>query len=225
MVDFHTHILPKIDDGSKSIEQSLDMLHMLYRQGVRQVVASSHYYAYKKSIEQYLKDRYNSYATIKPYLDNSCPKIILGAEVLYFSGIGKCKSIRKLRIQGTNRILLEMPFESWNKEIIKDVEMLIENMRLEIVLAHVERYIGYKGNKKYIQYLLNIGVKLQVNNEVFKSFIAKRWVIRQIKQDNIFAFGSDCHNTNSRKPNWNYLNKYCNKKLENYIKEVSRYSI
>lgn len=45
MIDFHTHILPRMDDGSRRMAETQKMLKMEYDQGVRQVVASSHFYA------------------------------------------------------------------------------------------------------------------------------------------------------------------------------------
>lgn len=45
MIDFHSHILPAMDDGSRNIEESLQMLRMLQEQGVERVIATPHFYA------------------------------------------------------------------------------------------------------------------------------------------------------------------------------------
>ena len=49
MVDFHTHILPGIDDGSPDVKTSLEMLKMLRGQGVDKIVATPHFYLAKDS--------------------------------------------------------------------------------------------------------------------------------------------------------------------------------
>ena len=43
MIDFHNHVLPNIDDGSKSLEMSLDMLSHAFKQGITDVVNTVHY--------------------------------------------------------------------------------------------------------------------------------------------------------------------------------------
>ena len=57
MMDFHTHILPGIDDGSSSIEESVEMIKMLKVQGVREVLLTPHFYAYLSSVESFAKER------------------------------------------------------------------------------------------------------------------------------------------------------------------------
>ena len=57
MIDVHTHILPGIDDGSKSVEMSLEMLRILASQGVTTVVATPHFYATRNNPESFYEDR------------------------------------------------------------------------------------------------------------------------------------------------------------------------
>ena len=53
MIDFHTHILPEIDDGSSSAKESLALLKMLKKQGVNSVFLTPHFYAYSSSAENF----------------------------------------------------------------------------------------------------------------------------------------------------------------------------
>ena len=55
MIDWHSHILPKLDDGSEDLKQSLDMLAMLAEQGVQRVVATPHFRANKESVDAFLQ--------------------------------------------------------------------------------------------------------------------------------------------------------------------------
>ena len=112
MIDFHSHILPGIDDGSQSVEMSLEMLGALKAQGAGVVCATSHFYATERSPERYLYRRQEAFEKLKPQLPEDAPEILLGAEVLYFPGISRMEALPSLCLEGTNLLLLEMPFET-----------------------------------------------------------------------------------------------------------------
>ena len=57
MIDWHSHILPKIDDGSRSLEETLELLKMLKSQGINTVIATPHFYADDESVESFLSRR------------------------------------------------------------------------------------------------------------------------------------------------------------------------
>ena len=61
LIDFHTHILPRIDDGSGSSQESLELLAHEKEQGVDRIVFSPHFYAGKDSVENFLDRREKSY--------------------------------------------------------------------------------------------------------------------------------------------------------------------
>lgn len=61
MIDFHSHILPGIDDGSASVEESLKLLEMLAEQGVKTVVATPHFYPDRTSVSDFLRRRDAAY--------------------------------------------------------------------------------------------------------------------------------------------------------------------
>lgn len=110
MIDFHTHILPGMDDGSKSVEESIWLLQEETRQGVDTVMLTPHYYADENSPVDFLRRRYAAWKRLSEAWCREFPKVRLGAEVQYFEGICGIEDIRHLRIVGTNFLLLEMPF-------------------------------------------------------------------------------------------------------------------
>ena len=57
MIDFHSHILPGIDDGSRSLETSLEMLRLSRKQGVDYIVATPHFYAMKDRTQEFFERR------------------------------------------------------------------------------------------------------------------------------------------------------------------------
>ena len=81
MIDFHSHFLPGMDDGSKSVQESLKMLSLARDSGVNQIVATPHFYASKESPEHFLRRRESSWETLKEALPDDAPQIWLGAEV------------------------------------------------------------------------------------------------------------------------------------------------
>ena len=54
MIDFHSHILPGIDDGSPDVETSLRMVESMQRQGIDTICATSHFYATQRSPQRFL---------------------------------------------------------------------------------------------------------------------------------------------------------------------------
>ena len=151
MIDFHSHVLPGIDDGSDCVEESLEMLHTAKNQGVSTMLATPHFYAQDVSVDHFLEKRKKAYDTLKRCMDNSdCPDIRLGAEVCYFRGIGRAREIEKLCIEGTRVIMVELPFRQWDEEVLRDVEELMEKQNVSVMLAHIERFYAYQKRKKFL---------------------------------------------------------------------------
>ena len=201
IIDFHSHILPNIDDGSDSVETSLLMIDAMLNQGVDTVVATPHFYAHKDRIETFLQKRQNAFEALKKSLPNESLNIVVGAEVAYFSGISKAQEITDLTIDKADVLLLEMPFQVWNEEIIGEVRRLIYSRKLTVMIAHLDRYLEIKGNKPFIKKLLSLPVVIQLNAGEFLHRKGKRKLLKIIKQqDKVVVLGSDCHNMNTRPP-------------------------
>ncbi|MCD8010975.1 MAG: hypothetical protein LUF34_09435 [Lachnospiraceae bacterium] len=100
MIDFHSHILPGLDDGSSSIEESIEMLRLSARKGVKTMVATPHFYAQKEAPEHFLERRRQSWARLAPRLPEEAPEIYLGAEVYYYTRISNTENLSRLCIGG-----------------------------------------------------------------------------------------------------------------------------
>ena len=204
MIDFHTHILPCMDDGSQSIAESLSMLRAEARQGIEGVVLTPHFYAHENSPAVFLKRRDHLYRQLKPYLGPDLPEIILGAEVQYFEGICTVEDVKELRIEGTDYLLLEMPFSHWPNHIIEDVITLNDRRDTTVVLAHIERYIAMQ-DKETFRHLRNCGVLMQSNVSFFSNWKTQHKAMSMLARREISFLGSDCHNMKLRQPNWDQL--------------------
>ena len=204
MIDFHTHILPGIDDGSQSIRESVSLLREEKRQGIEAVVATPHFYANENSPGDFLKKRERAWNRLEPYLWPELPHIYLGAEVQYFEGICSVEDIEDLRIVGTQLLLVEMPFTKWSDRVIEDVLELNDREGMQVVLAHIERYMAMQPDTIW-QELRSCGLLMQCNVSFFEGWRNKHRAMSMLKRGEIHFLGSDCHNMRSRRPNWDLL--------------------
>lgn len=202
IIDFHSHILPGIDDGSDSVETSKEMLCSLKEQGVDTVVATPHYYNFRGSIEQFLENRKNAYDNLSAYLGSAecdVPDLLLGAEVRLYPDLWCEENLDALCIEKTKTILIEMPYEKWSDWMINAVYAVISK-GYRVVLAHLERYDGLADKKKIFQGLLGMDVYVQCNTESFITFSKRHILKKLIKTGRITVIGTDCHNMDTRRP-------------------------
>ena len=199
MIDWHSHILPGIDDGSQSVEESVTMLKMLAEQGVKEVIATPHFLANHETVESFLARRSEAYEKLKENLFEGAPKIKLGAEVAYYSGISRLPELKDLCVEGSKCLLLEMPMTRWTEYIIKEIEELAHRGKINLVLAHVDRYMHLQSVKTW-ERLCESGCIMQVNASSLLSFITRPKVIKMMKAQAVHCIGSDCHNTTTRAP-------------------------
>lgn len=199
MVDFHCHLLPKIDDGSSSVDESLKILEKLSEQTVELVVATPHFIANNESVESFLHRRQRAYEELSEKLYDGLPDIRLGAEVEFYEGISNLDGLNKLCIEGTNIILIEMPNAKWTKCVVNELYRLVSLGNIQIMIAHVERCL-YMQDPYVVDYLLRNGVIMQSNASHFIRTLTKRKACRNLRNNIIHVLGSDSHNMTSRPP-------------------------
>lgn len=201
IIDFHTHVLPCIDDGSRNVETSLAMLKTSSEQGVQLMVATPHFYATRDRVEGFLNRRAESFANLQSALCDDLPRIKLGAEVAFFRGISEADRIEKLRIEGTDCLLLEMPFRRWTEEDLEEVSALIKDRRMTIILAHIERYMGMWENGDLVKRILELPLFAQINAEGLLDWRQRGKLVKMVKMEQVHLLGTDCHGMNHRPPN------------------------
>lgn len=199
MVDFHSHVLPAIDDGSRNVEESIALLKELAKQGVKTVVATPHFYANRHSVNRFLEKRQQAYEELITENKEDLPKILLGAEVRYYEGISQMANIESLCIEGTKLLLLEMPFSRWTDYVLREVLHLASSGKVTVIIAHVERYLPYQEWGVW-GLLTDNGAILQANANFFLKFTTRKKAIKLLKERYIKILGSDCHNLDERPP-------------------------
>lgn len=207
LTEHHCHILPQIDDGSNSVEMSLEMIKMMRSQGVERIIATPHFYAHRErnDIKTYLAKRQTAYDKIVQ-ADNSNSDIMLGAEVAIEHGLHSIPDIDKLRLADTNYILLELPYAGFQRWYLDEITDISYEYGFTPVIAHIHRYLDYYSKAEYEE-VLKLDAIFQINNEAFGNFKERRFVKNLIKEGYPYLFGSDAHNLSDRKPNWDLLQK------------------
>ena len=201
IIDMHCHILPGVDDGARDVETSLAMLEASRAQGVQYMVATPHFYATRDRVDTFLDRRREAWETLKPRMDADFPGIVLGAEVAFFRGISRAERLEALKIEGTDCLLLEMPFRPWSEDDVDEVSEILEKHGYTIILAHVERYLAMRGNADYIGNLLELPVLAQINAESLLDWRQRGKLIKMVRKGQVHLLGSDCHGIHHRPPN------------------------
>lgn len=212
MIDIHCHILPGIDDGSRSSKESEALISEEIDQGIDTIVFTPHFYAQRESVDHFLKKREHSFSHLQSTVQFEKTNLttFLGAEVYYFGGIGKAEMVPALCIKGTDILLLEMPFCQWTKSIYEDVRLLVTKKKLTVVLAHVERYFQFQKDRTVMEQVLALPLIVQLNagslleGDKLTDFAGrkkKKHCLSLLAEDRDIVLGSDAHNMETRRPN------------------------
>ena len=199
MIDFHTHLLPQIDDGARSAEESAELLRMLWEQGVSVAVATPHFYGDKMTPEGFLHRRQEAKDRLFSAAAGDMPKLLLGAEVAFFEGIGHSDATEALCVEGTRTLLIEMPFTPWTPRMLTEVEDLQERRDLRVVLAHIERYLAMQ-SREICDQLFHGDLILQMNAGTLLSLRTRRMGLQLLESGRVQVLGSDCHGVEYRPP-------------------------
>lgn len=201
MIDFHSHILPGLDDGAHDIETSLEMLRRSMASGIDTVIATSHCYPVDiEAATDFPVKRdaaFNALSSAIYSLDESLPNIIRGAEVHLSKGVSRLPNLDKLCIEDTNYILLELPYEKWTDEIYEEIYHIIRQ-GFRPILAHLDRYIS---QEKEFPELLSLNVLCQINASSFFDKTLRKKILHLFLNDAVHVVGSDMHNLTNRPPN------------------------
>lgn len=203
MVDFHSHILPKMDDGSKSAEESIAMLRRSAEHGVKEVLLTPHFYPQHTTPERFLNRRQRAEELLLRHMETQTglPRIRTGAEVHYFPQMHHCDVLEELAIQGTRYILVEMPMTEWTDKMYRELEGISRNLGLTPIVAHVDRYLGLFRDYGIPEALSQLPVLVQANASFFLGPVTGGKAMNMLRRGQIHVLGSDCHNLTDRAPN------------------------
>lgn len=195
LVDVHSHLLPGIDDGAKSMEESLLMIRMLIDMGYQKLIITPHVMAHMyPNTSQKILQVYNSLQTevIKQklpilleisaeyYLDDTLFERIKNNDLLPFAG---------------NHILFECSFRNEPLSLF-DLVFQLKAAGYQPVIAHFERYVYFHNRIEIAQELQSLGCLIQVNLLSFSGYYGKsiqRQAAILYSNNCIDLVGTDCH--------------------------------
>lgn len=200
--DFHTHILPGIDDGSRSVEESIQLICEERAQEVRNILLTPHYHPQQMCPDDFLKKRKQSIDLLTAALakETNIPQLILGAEVYFSPGMHCWEQLDQLTLGSTKHILIEMPTYKWTDSIYNELTSIHEKRGITPILAHIERYFSPFHTQKMLQRLSDLPILLQINTSFLLNKGTQNTAIRLIKDKKVHLLGSDCHRISWRQP-------------------------
>lgn len=200
MIDFHTHIIPNIDDGSRSIEETFNLIKEAKEVGFDGIVLTSHY------IENYYEtDAPERDVWVKAISDN-LKSTGIETDLYLANEIYLSENMMNLLIEGkastinnSSYVLFEMPLNVEPMNLYDVIYSLQEN-KIIPVLAHPERYSFVQKEPELINDLIEKGVLMQANyGSILGQYGEKAEIIvRKFFEANMIHFlGSDVHRQNT----------------------------
>ena len=203
MFDIHTHILPYIDDGSSSLEESIEMIEDSINQGIKDIILTPHFDIYQEKCNHNI-DYFEEFQNFKKEVEkrNIEVNLYLGNEIYYTPKVYKYLKEKKIFPLGnTNKVLIEFSFTNETKNI-EDIIYEFKIEGYEVIIAHVERY-NY-ANYKLIKSWKEKGALIQVNASSFYETLKPKRLAKKLLKNNLIDYiASDTHSFRK-----NYIGKF-----------------
>ena len=165
MIDIHTHILPKIDDGAASLDEAFEMALMAVRSGVKAMVATPHSNQSLDFLDDELKRQEKAFAEFKQILHQEKVPLELYRGMEIWSSVDMVEKIKLgklITLNHTPYVLIEFAFDEepwWIEAIIEE----LQRAGLIPILAHPERYFCVQDEPYLLQEWREIGTLAQMN--------------------------------------------------------------
>lgn len=193
--DLHSHLIPGIDDGSKSLEDSLTMLKRFSEFGYKKVITTPHVMSdfYKNTPEIIL----SGLETVRQGIKKAGIEIEIDAAAEYFLDryFEELIEQKELLTFGDNHVLFELSF-SVEPPRVKEAIFNLQTQNYKPIMAHVERYPFYFNDFEKIEDFRSRGCLIQLNiNSLSGQYgpAVKKMAEDLIDRDLIDVIGSDCH--------------------------------
>jgi tyrosine-protein phosphatase YwqE len=198
-VDVHSHLIPGIDDGSKSLEETLELLAHFQELGFKKVITTPHIMSdyYKNNPEIIL----GGLAEVRKAIANSSElsiEIDAAAEYNLDADFEKIIDSNNLLTFGENYVLFELPFFQ-EPPMLNDIIWKLQTKGYQPILAHVERYPFWFNDWSRVLEIKERGVLFQLNINSLTGHYGpevKEIAEKLIDNDMVDLLGSDCHNMN-----------------------------
>ena len=228
MIDIHSHVIPGIDDGSKNMEMTLEMLRNAERDGTKEIVATPHYLLeYGDSTIEEVKRLVEEINSIVNK-ERINIKIYSGQEVYFTENILKDYLDGNIGTLNDSRyMLIEFNMNRFEENIF-DIIYELQVRGITPIIAHPERYRSIIKNPLEINSFIDEGYLFQLDSGSLTGVFGKevKKTAEILLANGIYNFiGSDAHNIKSRNTGISEAASLANNKkngIENIFKESSR---
>ena len=197
-VDLHSHLIPEIDDGSKSMEQSIEMIKELKNLGFKKLITTPHTmsHRYPNSKDEILRSFEKlQEEVIRQEIDI---KLEVASEYYYDEHFMDLIKNKDLLSFGDNYILFEMSYTTPVYGLEQTVSE-IHKAGYKPILAHPERYVYFSSNLEKYKVIKDTGLLFQLNVNSLDGFYGKNAqnAAKYLVQEGLINFvGSDTHRPN-----------------------------
>ena len=205
MIDIHSHVLPGLDDGSKDMYETVEMLSMAAESGVTDMIATPHCNI-QGTFENYYNNHYiQTFREVQKAINELEIPIRLypGAEVFVTEDLPELMSGGKiLTLNGGHYMLLEFAFDD-TLEFANDMLEQVSAMGIRPVIAHPERYVFLQQRPRTAYEWCEKGYVLQCNKGSFTGRFGKRCAVvayEMLGQNLVSVIASDAHSSSRRTP-------------------------
>ena len=196
MIDIHNHLLYGIDDGSKSIEDSVKIIREMSKIGYTDIILTPHYISHSK----YNSPRDKNLILLEN-LRNALGEngidinLYLGNEIYINHHIGDLLDNGKISsLNGSKYLLIELPMNGEYDYLDVFEDLIYDGYK--VILAHPERYHAFQKDFDKIYDLEEIGVYFQCNIESILGSYGKgaiKMVKRMYKEKKVSFLATDIH--------------------------------
>ncbi len=198
--DLHTHLIPSIDDGAQSVDESLNLIDALCDHGIENIVLTPHFYTHKESTEDFIERRNQAYKEISHLIPNYV-NVKLAAEVYVTDYLfAEKRDLRPLCIEGTNYMITEFSYDSDFSGGSMSRLLKLIGLGYIPIIPHVERYPVLMKKKAKLDELMDMGVLIQSNFVSFTDKSKARKLLKMINSGYIHILSTDVHSFNRNAP-------------------------
>jgi protein-tyrosine phosphatase len=223
-LDIHSHILPGVDDGAGTMEQSLEMLKTAAAQSITSIILTPHHKAHRHSISvTSLREKVE--ALQKEANTQAIPIVLYpGMEIYYRDGVAQLLENGELATMADSRyVLIEFnPMEQF--PYIRSAIYELTSCNFTPILAHVERYQCFFTKPENLLFAVEQGGFVQVNASTFTGEMGikgKQFVKKLLKERLIHFIATDTHDNERRAPQLDDCVRYLKKKTDDaYIRRL-----
>ncbi|MFR7634130.1 MAG: tyrosine-protein phosphatase [Lachnospirales bacterium] len=199
MIDIHSHIIPNVDDGARSVEETFNILKEAQEAGFTDVILTSHfllnYYEtnaqelifWKEKLQEVLKKqgtKINLHSGMEIYITNQMEELLENKKIL--------------TLANSRYMLIELPLAT-NVKYFDYVVYYLEAKGIKPIIAHPERYKCVQKNPDIVEEYIEKGCLIQCNYGSIVNLYgreAEKTIKTLLKKNQVHFLGSDVHREN-----------------------------